>query len=601
MSLVYRFRSVTTITGRQYNLFLPKLAQQAKILTFSSLSTDLTSPSSSSTILRQKITPTKVRTLSTTNEVGFQRYYSSSKKSSKNYNDAGNHDAAGVVSVRSRFKEIPIDPSVLQYIQRVGVGRKGKENRRKQNPFDKHKKGKNSKQRGGGYGGEQQRNGDSNTMSREEERVFLGHGRMARRSGAVNSFSATKGGGGRPQHRPKQAVVPLTPPPPAPPPPFGEGQQARRAIVRDHDKDSDKGTIDSLATTKQKLRNIRVLPVKVLGRVTSPHSSPNDDNEIDSHIFPRPTSGLPEVAIIGRSNVGKSTLLNALLYSGRTIWKEDSEDLIRRRNKRFRSRVVTSQTAKMPKGVKAKTSSKPGETRSIDFYQLSAEIEELGSNDDDPKENTKQSLFDNDNNNNKSNEETTKRRKKKSSLLLVDLPGYGFAFGPKKERRQSQADGGHSSEEEIEFLFPWQSLIETYITDRPRSSLKRVLLLVDARHGMKQADSHFLALLQRALLQRQRSASAARASGDVQQQRARLPTELPPLQIVLTKCDLVSQVDLARRVVQVRQELSDCLVRQPKMLPEMLVSAQIEGQGGLLELQKELASLCGGGFHTDDR
>ena len=596
MSLVCRFGSVTTLTGRRYNLFPPKPAQQAKILTFSSLSTDLTSPSTSSTILRQKITQTKVRTLSTTNEVGFQRFYSSSKKSSKNYNDAGD------VSVRSRFKEIPVDPSVLQYIQRVGVGREGKENRRKQKPFDKHKKGKNSKQRGGGYGGEQQRNGDSNTMSREEERVFLGNGRMARRSGAVNSFSATKGGGGRPQHRTKQAVVPLTPSPPAPPPPFGEGQQARKAIAGDDDKNSDNETIDSSATTKQKLRNIRVLPVKVLGRVTSPHSSPNDDSEIDSHIFPRPTSGLPEVAIIGRSNVGKSTLLNALLYSGRTIWKEDSEDLIRRRNKRFRSRVVTAQTAKMPKGVKAKTSSKPGETRSIDFYQLSAEIEELGSNEDDQKENTKQSLFNNDNNNNnnKRNEETTKRRKKKSSLLLVDLPGYGFAFGPKKERRQAQADGSHSSEEEIEFMFPWQSLIETYITDRPRSSLKRVLLLVDARHGMKQADSHFLAVLQRALLQRQRSAAAARASGDVQR-RSRVPTELPPLQIVLTKCDLVSQVDLARRVVQVRQQLSDCLVRQPKMLPEMLVSAQIEGHGGLLELQKELASLCGGGFNTDDR
>jgi len=35
------------------------------------------------------------------------------------------------------------------------------------------------------------------------------------------------------------------------------------------------------------------------------------------------------------------------------------------------------------------------------------------------------------------------------------------------------------------------------------------------------------------------------------------------------------------------------------MLPEMLVSAQIEGQGGVLELQKELASLCGADFQEE--
>ena len=90
-----------------------------------------------------------------------------------------------------------------------------------------------------------------------------------------------------------------------------------------------------------------------------------------------------------------------------------------------------------------------------------------------------------------------------------------------------------------------------------------------------------------ALIKQQRRSSKA-----LNDQQQRIPMELPPLQIVLTKCDLVTQVDLARRVVQVRQQLSDCLLRQPKLLPEMLVSAQIEGQRGVLELQKELASLC---------
>lgn len=182
------------------------------------------------------------------------------------------------------------------------------------------------------------------------------------------------------------------------------------------------------------------------------------------------------------------------------------------------------------------------------------------------------------------------KEKKKSSLILVDLPGYGFAFGPKKERRQTLADQKSDEASSIDFLFPWQSLIETYIINRPRSSLKRILFLVDARHGLKQADSHFLSALQRALIQRQRNA----AKDPNKDQR--IPTELPPLQIVLTKCDLVAQIDLARRVVQVRQQLSDCLVRQPKILPEMLVSAQIEGQRGVFELQKELASLCSGDF-----
>ena len=76
---------------------------------------------------------------------------------------------------------------------------------------------------------------------------------------------------------------------------------------------------------------------------------------------------------------------------------------------------------------------------------------------------------------------------------------------------------------------------------------------------------------------------------------------LPPIQVVLTKCDLVSQVDLARRVVQVRKQLSDSLRRQPSSLPVMLVSAKpgvgfncvVDGvaQGGVLELQRELAGL----------
>ena len=81
--------------------------------------------------------------------------------------------------------------------------------------------------------------------------------------------------------------------------------------------------------------------------------------------------------------------------------------------------------------------------------------------------------------------------------------------------------------------------------------------------------------------------------------------------MVLTKCDLVQRVDLARRVVLVREQLSDFLIREPSSLPVMLVSARAgvgfnnirssggkggeesttTPMGGVLELQRELASL----------
>jgi GTP-binding protein EngB required for normal cell division len=145
------------------------------------------------------------------------------------------------------------------------------------------------------------------------------------------------------------------------------------------------------------------------------------------------------------------------------------------------------------------------------------------------------------------------------------LPGYGFAYGP------SDSDNKN---------YPWQSLIERYVLERPRSSLQRILFLVDARHGMKRADFDFLEVLQ-AKLREQRKLTNNNA-----------PLELPPIQLVLTKCDLVPQVDLARRILQTRQQLSSALLRQPSALPEMLVSAQMEGQAGVLELQKEVAALC---------
>ena len=110
----------------------------------------------------------------------------------------------------------------------------------------------------------------------------------------------------------------------------------------------------------------------------------------DAAALPAPT--LPEVAFVGRSNVGKSSLLNAL--TGRN-------DLAR-----------TSQT--------------PGRTQTINLFDLGGR------------------------------------------LMLVDLPGYGHA---------------DASDAKIE---AWTRLIEHYLRGRP--TLRRVLLLIDARRGAMASD-----------------------------------------------------------------------------------------------------------------
>jgi len=115
-----------------------------------------------------------------------------------------------------------------------------------------------------------------------------------------------------------------------------------------------------------------------------------------------PPAKLPEVAFIGRSNAGKSSLVNAL--TGRKTL--------------------------------ARVSQTPGATRQINFFDLGGK------------------------------------------LMLADLPGYGFAKVSKTEAAA------------------WQEMIFAYLCNR--ASLRRALLLIDARRGPKDSDRQVLELLNQA-------------------------------------------------------------------------------------------------------
>jgi GTP-binding protein len=109
----------------------------------------------------------------------------------------------------------------------------------------------------------------------------------------------------------------------------------------------------------------------------------------------------PEIAFAGRSNVGKSSLLNA----------------ITNRN-----------------GL-ARTSNTPGRTQELNFFDVGEPLQ----------------------------------------MRLVDMPGYGFAEAPK------------------DLVKRWRHLVNDYL--RGRAILKRALVLVDARHGLKEVDREMMRML----------------------------------------------------------------------------------------------------------
>jgi GTP-binding protein len=177
-----------------------------------------------------------------------------------------------------------------------------------------------------------------------------------------------------------------------------------------------------------------------------------------------PVAG-PEVAFAGRSNVGKSSLLNAL----------------------------TGHHAL------ARVSVTPGRTRQLNFFDLGGR------------------------------------------LTLVDMPGYGYARAGKDVKQD------------------WQGLMFDYLRGRP--TLRRVMLLLDARIEVKDADVAVMELLDRAAV---------------------------TFQLVLTKADGVKQPALERKVA----EANALARRHPAAHPDVVLTSSETGQG-IAELRAAIAVVAG--------
>jgi GTP-binding protein len=179
-----------------------------------------------------------------------------------------------------------------------------------------------------------------------------------------------------------------------------------------------------------------------------------------AQIVQLPAPDLPEIAFAGRSNVGKSSLINALV--GRH-------------------------------GL-ARASNEPGRTREVNFFLLD------------------------------------------DQLRLVDLPGYGWAKTSKTTAQK------------------FQNLGRSYLRGRP--NLKRVYLLIDARHGLKAVDTEALDALDKAAVS---------------------------YQIVLTKADKIKRAEVDTLVEATLKAIS----RRPAAFPRVAATSSEKGFG-IPELRAEI-------------
>jgi GTP-binding protein len=130
-----------------------------------------------------------------------------------------------------------------------------------------------------------------------------------------------------------------------------------------------------------------------------------------------------------------------------------------------------------------------------------------------------------------------------AELYLVDMPGYGYAKAPKTAVRG------------------WTRLIGDYL--KGRRELKRVFLLIDARHGIKPNDRETMELMDVAAVS---------------------------YQAVLTKADKPKAAELAATVAKVSEELS----KHPAAYPQILITSARTG-AGIPELRATVAGLSPNG------
>ena len=172
----------------------------------------------------------------------------------------------------------------------------------------------------------------------------------------------------------------------------------------------------------------------------------------DLRFLPEPE--VPEVAFAGRSNVGKSSLLNALT---------NRKSL-------------------------ARTSNTPGRTQELNFFDVGNPLR----------------------------------------LRLVDMPGYGFAEAPKGLVKR------------------WRGVINSYL--RGRQVLKRALVLVDSRHGLKPVDEEVMRMLDEAAVS---------------------------YHLVLTKADKVKPTDLESVLAKTAAKAA----RHPAAHPLLIATSSATGEG----------------------
>ena len=177
-----------------------------------------------------------------------------------------------------------------------------------------------------------------------------------------------------------------------------------------------------------------------------------------------PPARLPEICFAGRSNVGKSSLINALTNR---------------------------------KGL-ARASNTPGRTRELNYFNVD------------------------------------------ERLFVVDLPGYGYAKASKSD------------------IARWTKLTRQFLFGR--ASLRRVFLLIDSRHGLKDSDLELMAMLDETAV---------------------------TYQLILTKTDKLKKGELEK----VSTKTQKAIAKRPAAFPQ-IINTSSETKNGLDLLRAEIATLA---------